>query len=137
MISYSAWLHLPIHTRHELARIFKIPKTGATEVVSNDIVRDGYSVHDIEKAITKQAMQTFLGSTMDNFQFLWEDTLNVIEKRPAVLHGETFTAATEEEPVKTADEPMSLDVPPLPTVEEQINQKTRRIGRPRGRPKKP
>ncbi len=146
---YSFWLKLPLQTRHELARIFKIPKTGATEVSNNEVVKDGYNLHDIEAAITKEAMQAYLGSVQDNFQYLWEDMVNKIEGKPVTAR-ETFTAATEEEPINTAGDVATTgtestlvvpeDVlkqikehvsPTLPTLEEQKNQKTRRVGRPR------
>lgn len=120
MLPYSNWLKLSISTRHKLAHIFKIPKTGATEVVSNEVVRDGYSIHDIEAAITKDALQYYLGSTQDNFMYLWEDTINKLEGNPAVERV-TFTAATEEEPVTTVDEPTTVvgatpdDIVPIKT----------------------
>lgn len=139
MMVYSAWLKLPITTRHKLAVIFKIPKKGATEVVSDDVVKDGYNIHDIDTSITKEAMQVFLGSTMDNFQHLWEDTLAVVENRPATLHGESFTAATEEEPVNTAEDVDTLLSPAGGAIDEMLKEDVVEPVKPKnkgGRPRK-
>lgn len=127
MLPYSAWLKLSIDTRHKIAQIFKIPKKGATEVVNNEIVRDGFNIHDIEAALTKEALQAFLGSTLDNYMFLWEDTVNKIEGNETIMR-ETFTAATEEEPITTTEDALTVGaIPsePLPPIEEAPKPKKR------------
>jgi len=57
MILYSRWLELPLLTRVKLAEQFGIPKTGATEVFSNVVMKDGYAIKDIEEKLTLEAMQ--------------------------------------------------------------------------------
>lgn len=113
MMLYSAWLRLPIATRHKIASIFKIPKTGATEVVSNDVVKDGYNINDIESALTKEALQNYLGTTIDNYDYLWEDTVatvegNAVKQRDVPVESAPFTAAIEEEPITTIEEPETV-----------------------------
>lgn len=118
MFLYSNWLRLPIDTRHKIADIFKIKKSGGTEVVSNEIVKDGYSVHDIDAAVTKEALQQYLGSTQENFQWLWEDMINKVEGKP-LAHEETtatITAATEEQPLDIADEKEEIEMPLAPNL---------------------
>lgn len=135
---YAQWLKLPINTRHEMARIFKIPKTGSTEVSNNEVVKDGYNIHDIESAITIESLQYYLGSIQENFQYLWEDMVATVEGKPLEIR-ETFTAATEEEPITTTEVPVTVPnasfvgvVPP--SLEPDVEQpKPKNKG---GRPKK-
>jgi hypothetical protein len=62
MFSYSKWLDLPLATRVKLAEIFGITKTGATEVASNHVIKDGYAIKDLEEKLTPEAMQEYLGA---------------------------------------------------------------------------
>jgi len=137
MFLYSHWLKLPIVTRHHIARVFSIPKTGATEVSDNQVVKDGYKIEDIEGRLTVDALQIFLDTDETNMKYLWEDMVAKVEGR----------APTAREPVSVQDpiEPQSSSAPvtviveeveiidPLPTLEEQKNQKTRRIRKPHGK----
>ena len=62
MFSYAKWLELPFETRVKLAQVFHVNKTSAVEVSSNQIVRDGYNVRDLENALSTEAMQEYLGA---------------------------------------------------------------------------
>lgn len=78
---YSRWMALPLSTKAKLATQFGIPKNGAIEVYANTIKSDGYLVHDIENALTLNAMQKFLGSDETDGNILWEYLINKIENR--------------------------------------------------------
>ncbi len=60
MFQYSKWLEQPLTTRVKLAEIFGVPKTGATEVASNHVVKDGYAIKDLEEKVTEEAMAVYL-----------------------------------------------------------------------------
>jgi hypothetical protein len=82
MILYSRWCALSLDTRHKIASAFGIPKKGSTEVVSNQIKSDGFSVEDIEKALTVESIQDYLKSGFtdkDDLASLWDKLLAQIE----------------------------------------------------------
>lgn len=79
MILYSRWIALPLPTRNKLAELFSIIKKGSTEVSSNIVKYDGYIIEDIEKALTKEAMEKFLGFTFNTPELLWEAMVNKVE----------------------------------------------------------
>lgn len=76
MFLYSLWCNLPLNKRHEIAHKFNIPKKGPTEVMSNVIKSDGYTVHDIEGALTKEALQEKLETEETDMNVLWEYLVN-------------------------------------------------------------
>lgn len=49
--SYSKWLKLPLQIRVRIADRFKVEKKGSTEVFNDQVIKDGYSVHDLEEAL--------------------------------------------------------------------------------------
>ncbi len=69
---YGMWTALPIHVRIKLAADLEIKKTGPTHVVSDSIQSDGYKVHDIEAAITKERLQEYTMSDSDDMAELFE-----------------------------------------------------------------
>ncbi len=107
ILLYSSWLRLPINTRHAIARDFNIPKKGATEVVSNEIVRDGFNVNDLENALTIEAIQKYVGTQLTDIHVLWENMVLKAEGKSSKLT-ETPAASTHEPPVPTqiAQEPL-------------------------------
>lgn len=95
---YSHWLKLPINTRHTIAIAFGIKKSGATEVANNEVVKDGYGIHDIESALNIDALQKYLNTDETDFLVLWDWLIAATESRPRTM-ASTITVATEEEPI--------------------------------------
>lgn len=81
MILYSRWVALSLATRHKIAEKFNIVKKGSTEVSSNVVRQDGFAVEDIEAALTKEAMEKFLGFTFPTPELLWSAVVDKIEGR--------------------------------------------------------
>ena len=71
MFLYSQWARLPLVTRVKLASAFGIVKRGPTEVDSNQIKSDGYLLHEIETAMTKEAMEKYVGMDEKDSATLW------------------------------------------------------------------
>lgn len=106
MILYGSWIAQPLTLRHKIAAQFNIKKTGPTEVVANEVTRDGYNLKDIESALTIEALQAYLSSTETDHVKLWNMTLDKIEgKTPVVVDNfvvlkpidEKIAGMTEEE----------------------------------------
>lgn len=94
---YSRWLQLPLPTRHAIAKILDIPKTGQTHVQDNRIVSDGYPIEEVERALESPRLQEILGTQSDNAEELWNlliEKATYVEPKPV----QTF-AAKESEPV--------------------------------------
>ncbi len=71
MFLYSQWTKLPISTRHTIAAVFGIRKTGSTEVANNQVVKDGYAIGDIESRITVDELQKYLATEVTEMAILW------------------------------------------------------------------
>lgn len=78
MLLYSAWLALPINTRHEIAKGLGIVKKTPTHVQDNVIVSDGYNIHDVENALTVENLQNYLGVGLQetDINVLWDMLIN-------------------------------------------------------------
>ena len=72
-ITQQQWLQLPTEVKTHLINVFKIARTGISEVRDNTVISDGYSQNDL-KAITHAAMNEYIGSE-ENFLRAWEITL--------------------------------------------------------------
>lgn len=101
---YSTWIKLPIETRIKIAGIFNIPKQGPTHVFNNEIQSDGYSIKEIESALTIPALQGYLGSQETDMLKLWTMLVDKVEGRvtevkvPEVNPPESITPTTFSEP---------------------------------------
>lgn len=73
MILYSSWLKLPIHIRHKIAADFGIVKKGSTHVFNNEIQSDGFLIHEVEAALSVEALQAFLGTRETDHITLWNE----------------------------------------------------------------
>lgn len=113
MFMYSHWLALPLPERQKLATLFGIAKTGPTHVQDNRVVADGFSVADVERQITVEALQKFLRTDEKDHTILWQTLLNQIR---GVVSPPIVEEKKEEVPL---------------TVEEVVAPKKR------GRPAKP
>ena len=64
MLLYSQWRSLSLPTRIQLAQTLGIKKFGPTHVRDNVVESDGYLIEDVEKAITVEALQELLDTTL-------------------------------------------------------------------------
>ena len=67
------WIHLSKETRNRLAEVFGLERTGVTEIKDQEVISDGYTVHDL-KEITLEKMCAFIGSE-ETFGRAWEIVL--------------------------------------------------------------
>lgn len=119
MFMYHQWVSLPISIRHQLAHKFGIPKKGPTEVFNNEIKSDGYSLKDIEQALTIPNIQEFVESDETNHEVLWGYMLEKIMN-----------------PAFKAPEPMFEPVPApnyttTPDISYDVVLPIKKIGRPK------
>ncbi len=112
---YSHWLRLPVNTRHQLAVMFGIKKTGATEVANNEVVKDGYAIKDIEEALNIDALQKWLNTDETDFLVLWDWLISGAEGRARTAQA-TVTVANEEAPILVPENGTteSIEVPIQP-----------------------
>lgn len=69
---YSHWLQLPLSTRQTIAEAFGIPRSHSIEVSDNRVVKDGYTVQDVEVKLTLEKLQAYTGSETADMPTLWE-----------------------------------------------------------------
>lgn len=81
MFQYGNWLRLPLPTRQKIAHEFNIVKRGSTHVVDNRVQDDGYLVHEVEAALTPEAIQRFLNTGEADLEVLWGKLVDRIEGR--------------------------------------------------------
>jgi len=84
MLLYSQWLSLPINVRHKIASDFKIQKKTPTHVQDNIIVSDGYNLHDVENALTVEALQNYLHVGEKDLNILWNMLINPVHESNVV-----------------------------------------------------
>jgi hypothetical protein len=118
---YSVWLSTAINTRHKIAAIFKIPKTGATHVVDNRIDNDGYNVKDIEEKLNKEALQKYLVTDEQDMAKLFSMLVDCVEN-PIIKYPTEFSD-TKLEPLPNPVIPVEV----VPIIEAHIKKK---LGRP-------
>ncbi len=82
--------------------MFGIPKKGATEVANNEVVKDGYLIHDVESALNIDALQKYLNTDETDFLVLWDWLVSAAEGRARTAQA-TVTIANEEEPIKVPE----------------------------------
>lgn len=78
MILYSQWMRLPINVRHKIANDLGIPKKSPTHVQDNVIISDGYTIQDVEDALTVERLQIYLGVGLQetDIHILWDMLIN-------------------------------------------------------------
>lgn len=77
--TYSAWIELPLNTRHKICEVLGIKKIRPTHVSSNKVVDDGYNIKDIETALSLQNLQDYLGTTINDIDTLWTLLIDKVE----------------------------------------------------------
>lgn len=125
------WIHLPLETRLHLVKVFKLERTGVTEIVDQRIVSDGFTVDDL-KLITKEKLCEYVGSE-ETFGRAWELTLAKIHSELNPPVGEIRKVGEDNivvEPTKESDgvvDPIKVDEElisgPVPTKFNRINKK--------------
>jgi hypothetical protein len=95
MFLYTSWLLLPIETRMKLATQFGIKKTGPTHVADNVIQSDGYSIKDIENALTVSGIQSYINTKETDSEKLWSMLVDKINgKLPLEIEEERIQKET-------------------------------------------
>ena len=61
--------------RDKLASVFKLKKSGITEILDQSVVRDGHTEEDLSN-VTIDSMQEYTGSKETSFGKLWELTVS-------------------------------------------------------------
>ena len=107
MLLYGNWLRLSLPTRQKIAQEFNITKKGPTHVVDNMVKDDGYSIHDVESALSVESMQKFLNTDEGDIEILWGRLLDRIDGKVVVtapdLEAEIQkTVKTYEHAIRTA-----------------------------------
>ena len=92
------WMQLDKKVRHHLVEIFKIPRTGITEIYNEEIRADGYSIDDL-KAISLDKMIAYIGSE-ETFPRAWEMSC---AKANSELNPEVVPMADEPKETPTGD----------------------------------
>lgn len=104
ILPYSKWVGLSLPTRQKIAQQFGIAKHRSTSVINNVVADDGYNVHDVENALTIEALQTFLHSKETDILFLFEHLVSVAEGRAVIEIVEVNV------PVKSEDEEVKIKI---------------------------
>lgn len=117
---YSKWLSTPLSVRVQIADKFNIEKKGSIEVFNNEVIKDGYSIKDIEDSITLSSLQELLGTTETDPHILWDYLLAKINKTSA----SKITSVVSEEEVlrmnKEYEERTGKIAPVKETKEEDL-----------------
>lgn len=75
------WMMLPKESRDYIVKEFSLTRTGITEILDQQVIRDGYSMDDL-KGITLDKMCAFIGSE-EEFPRAWELTCAKVK---SILH---------------------------------------------------
>ncbi len=90
MVPYSNWLKLSLSARNAVAHALGISKSGPIEVNSNQVVKDGYQLHDVENGLTVEKMQEYLGVKEKDPMILFDMVVAQAQgiERPMVVSGD-------------------------------------------------
>lgn len=116
------WMLLDKQIRNHLVKVFEIPRTGITEIINQDVVRDGFSFDDL-KAITLEKMTAYIGSE-ETFPRGWEITCS---KAKGEVYPPMFIKQPEVIPM--ADEPrdeqvQTLSQSPVEDLDKELKAQT-------------
>lgn len=93
------WMHATKEVREYLAAMWKLSRSGVTEIRDQDVLSDGYTLEDL-RAITLERMNEYLGEE-HSFARAWELTqIKAYEE----MHPEVVTMKPTEEVRVIADE---------------------------------
>lgn len=126
MISYSRWHALPINLRGLLAKQFGFSKVGSTHVVNNRIESDGYNFHEVERALSKENLEVYLGHEVTDPAELWDAVIQKITgvDDPIEPPGEKIESPLVVPPVEP-EKPEKIEVitPPKKKVVKKVAKK--------------
>lgn len=77
-LSTHTWVSLSNEQRNRIRVLFKIPRTGSTEVHDGRIVTDGTTPQDFQH-LTIEKMQAYLGDTSNDFLKLFDKVVAKIQ----------------------------------------------------------
>lgn len=102
------FMHVSKEIRDYLSQMWKLPRSGVTEIRDQDIISDGHTIEDL-LAITHERMNEYIGSE-ESFARAWELT---VAKAYSELHPPVGNIGSpiEDEPVSTIE--VSEVTPPL------------------------
>ncbi len=118
-ISQHEWLRLKLETRKNIAAIFRIPRSGGTEVVGQTVVSDGYTYNDLA-LLTLDKIQEFLGMPKEKDFY---KLLNILVERL-------------EQPVISIDAPIEAKAVEVPNEKHFFPGSFIEEPKKKGRPKK-
>ncbi len=142
---YSRWLSLSLPTRHQLAVVFDIPKTGPTHVDTNRVVSDGYAIEAVEGQITVYRIQQYVDSHEEDEERLWDMMVakaegkeeQVVEVAP--VFSQEKTAVEEPKVEEPKPEPGSVEesnAKPEHIKVQKVPELVKEVPKKRGRPTK-
>lgn len=100
------WMHHSKEMRDKIARDFDLSRTGVTEIRDQDVISDGYTVHDLAN-ITLNKMCAYIGSE-ETFARAWELTIAKVysELHPPAGTIGSAPAVLLQPPVEDLKEPL-------------------------------
>jgi len=69
----------PLNVRTKITEQFGVPKIRSVHVANNVVVDDGYNVKDIERIISVENLQEFLGTNESNLEVLFQRLVDKME----------------------------------------------------------
>jgi hypothetical protein len=95
---YGNWLKLSLPTRALLAEQFGFKKTGSVHVSDNQVISDGYNIHEVEAALNPEAVQKFVGVEHADPMTLWQLMVDKIEGKVSEKKPEPIITPETTEP---------------------------------------
>lgn len=117
------WLPLKKETRDKLAQIFFIPRTGMTEVETDNfgksyVLSDGYTNSDLQ-TVTAEKLIDFLGGAAVNETILdlWKRAIDKVEMKTEIVNPVEPLTVEEKQEIK---EQILPDVKSMNTADNQL-----------------
>ena len=131
-------MQLPLQTRHKIAAIFNIPKTGPTEVFDNTIKSDGYPIKEIEERINLLSMQMYLETKETDMSLLWTWMVEKIEGRPLTRVNIDTTLAEQRRKEVLYDREILVRqaIEETPALDKALHTDYKKTHTPLGKPKR-
>ena len=124
MFLYGNWLKLSIVTRMKIADKFGIKKVGTVHVFDNVVQSDGYSVRDVEKALTTESIRQFLETEENDLVKLWDLLINKFENKTPIAKIEENLVQKEIE--QSVNNPTTEEKTFLPKLTPQQKEQAER-----------
>lgn len=133
---YSKWVALPLPTRHAIAVVLNIKKTGPTHVSDNRVIDDGYTLDAVEQALQPENIKEVLGIDGEPEE-LW-DALISRALAPIIPQAPVPAPVSE---VKLVEKPQTVEESnakpeKIKVIHEPTQAPKASPAKPRGRPRK-